>query len=1096
MRPYGHQGVFMTAKWMLRFSLLGLAIFATTFINVPARGANDSAPAKAKTVAAAKARPQKGAASGTATHAADALLAAQSAARSSSRSDSATSLSTAATAQEAPAANAQANDADYTAKIREYTTEPYFSTPLVDHLPASATVPTPEKILGYVIGTPNKLTHTADIYRYYRALAQASPRVRVFTTGKSEEGRDFMLVAVSDEANIAQLDRYRNITAKLADPRKITPTEAVQLVDTGKPFYWLSGSIHSPETGSPEMLMELAYRLAVEDSPRIEQIRKNVIVLITPVLEVDGRDREVDLYNWEKANPGKPAPSLIYWGHYVMHDNNRDAIAMALELSKIQMKTFLTWHPQVLHDLHESEPFLYISTGTGPYNAWLDPIVISEWQEMAYNEVQKMTEFGVPGVWTQGFYDGWAPNYMFFVAQGHNSIGRFYETFGGRGADTSEMTVPSAATTRTWYRPNPPLPKVKWSIRDNVNLQQSGLLIGLHYMAQRPQQFLQRFYDMSRRAVAKATTEGPAAYVILNDGKRPALAAHLARMLQNQGIEVDRLDEAFTAKTETRPAAPAGAANAEARPGARREMRGAKEASEKPATETRIPAGSYVIRMDQPYSREADMLLDTQYYSIHDPAPYDDTGWTLGPLTDVATVRVTDTGILKAPMTLIEGPARAKGDLHGASAAKFYLIDANAEPALATLRFKLANVKMSVAEDAFRADGQEYRAGTFIIPAEGNPDGLENDLASAAQQLGLEIHATAENLSVARHALEVPRIAIEHNWMSTQMEGWFRLAFESCKVPYTYISDATIRETPNLREKFDVIVLPPTAPNLARLIDGIPKRMLPDGSDAGGPIPWVKSDLTPSFGTGPDQSIDIRGGLGFTGLENLKKFVEDGGLLMPISSSSVITAETGITDTVSIAPTPELHARGGIFNATVEDPHDPITYGYDAEVPVYFNQAPVFRVSLTGGGGFFGGGGELHGRPSGRGSLTDPDIPQGRPWNPPAPEPHRTRAEQELYVNPEAREFLSPFLPPKPLWPHVVLRFADEKDLWVSGMLEGGQALAEAPAIVDVPVGRGHVVLFAINPMWRQITEGSFMFVLNAAMNYDHLNVSQTTAKH
>ena len=247
-------------------------------------------------------------------------------------------------------------DAQYTSQIRQYTTEPYLITPLVDHLPSSATVPSPDKVLGYIIGTPNKLTHTADIYRYYRALEKASPRVRVFTTGKSEEGRDFMVVAVSDDANIAQLDHYRDITAKLADPRKITPDEAAQLEKNGKPFYWLSGSIHSPEAGSPEMLMELAYRLAVEDSPMINQIRKNTIVLITPVLEVDGRDREVDLYNWEKANPDKPAPSLLYWGHYVAHDNNRDGIAMALQLSKIQMNTFFTWHPQVLHDSARVDP--------------------------------------------------------------------------------------------------------------------------------------------------------------------------------------------------------------------------------------------------------------------------------------------------------------------------------------------------------------------------------------------------------------------------------------------------------------------------------------------------------------------------------------------------------------------------------------------------------------------------------------------------------------------------------------------------------------------------------------------------------------------
>ncbi len=983
-------------------------------------------------------------------------------------------------------ASTQSLDEDYTAKIREYTTEPYLSTPLVDHLPASKTVPSPDKILGYAIGTPNKLTHVADIYRYYRALEKASPRVRTFITGKSEEGRDFMVVAVSDEQNIAQLEHYKDVTAKLSDPRKLSPDEASPLEQTGKPFYWLSGSIHSPETGSPEMLMELAYRLAVEDSPMIDQIRKNVIVLITPVLEVDGRDREVDLYNWEKANPDKAAPSLIFWGHYVAHDNNRDGIAMALELSKIQMKTFLTWHPQVLHDLHESIPFLYISTGTGPYNAWLDPIVESEWQELAFNEVQQMTAYGVPGVWTHGFYDGWAPNYMMFAEAGHNGIGRFYETFGGRGADTAEQTVSAENTTREWFRPNPPFPKIYWSIRDNVNLQQSALLVGLSYMAQRPEQFLSRFYDMSRRSIAKATTEGPAAWAILNDGKRPALQAHLARLLQDQGVEIARLNQAIDV-TSSAPAAPPDG-KSDGKSDAKTD--GKNSADKTPAnTKTTIPAGSYIIRMDQPYSREADMLLDTQYYSIHDPTPYDDTGWTLGPLMDVATLRVTDSSILKAPMTLIDGPAHAAGKIDGGGG--FFIINANAEPALATLRFRLSDVKMYAAEDSFKADGKDFHAGSFIIPADGNPSNLRDTLSSAAQDLGLEIHATSADVSVARHPLEAPRIALVHNWMNTQPEGWDRLALEECKVPYSYISDAVVRETPDLRAKYDVIILPPSIPDLARLINGVPKRTLPDGSESGTAIPWEKSDLTPSFGDGADQTSDIRDGFDFSGLANLKKFTEEGGLLITIGSSAVIPTETGITDTVSIAPTPQLHARGAIFNATVEDSRSPVTYGYDATVPVYFNQAPVLRVSLTGGGGgggFGGADGGMGGRPSGRGSLTDPDIPQGRTWNPPPPPVHRTRAEQELYIPPEEQEYVSAFIPPKALWPHVVLRFADEKDLWISGMLDGGSALAQSPAIVDVPVGRGHVVLFAINPMWRQITQGSFMFLLNAAMNYDHLS--------
>src|ERR1700683_183592 len=202
------------------------------------------------------------------------------------------------------------NDDDYTRKIHEFTTEPFFLTDLVDHLPASATVPSPDKILGHIVGAPDFLTYSKDIYRYYDELAKATPRVKVYRVGKSEEGRDFLLIAVSDEANIAQLDHLRDITAKLADPRKISDADAKQLIAGGKPFYWASGSIHSPETGSPEMLMELAYRLAVEDSPFIQNIRKNSVFLITPIVEVDGHDRMVDWANYRKAYPDQPPPEI------------------------------------------------------------------------------------------------------------------------------------------------------------------------------------------------------------------------------------------------------------------------------------------------------------------------------------------------------------------------------------------------------------------------------------------------------------------------------------------------------------------------------------------------------------------------------------------------------------------------------------------------------------------------------------------------------------------------------------------------------------------------------------------------------------------
>src|SRR5271165_475221 len=185
----------------------------------------------------------------------------------------------------------------YTAKIRKYTTQPYFSSPLVDYLPASKTVPTPEVVLGDVSGAPGILPYAEDVYKYMRLLEKASPRVIVFSIGTTEEGREMIAVAISSESNLKNLEQNRQRLAKLADPRtiKLDDAEADKLVAEAVPVYYITGTIHSPETGAPTALMELAYRLAVDESPYISEIRDGVITLITPVVEVDGRDRMVDI---------------------------------------------------------------------------------------------------------------------------------------------------------------------------------------------------------------------------------------------------------------------------------------------------------------------------------------------------------------------------------------------------------------------------------------------------------------------------------------------------------------------------------------------------------------------------------------------------------------------------------------------------------------------------------------------------------------------------------------------------------------------------------------------------------------------------------
>src|SRR3954449_1725879 len=591
-------------------------------------------------------------------------------------------------------------DAEYGKKIKEYTTEPFFSSPLVDYLPASKTVPTPKAVLGDVAGAPGKLPYAEEVYQYMRMLEKAAPtRVKVVSIGKTEEGREMIAVAISSDAIMAKLDENRARLAKLGDPRTINRDDgqADALVAASTPIYYITGTIHSPETGAPTALMELAYRLVVDDHEYIKSIRDNLITLITPVIEVDGRDKMVDIYKWHLAHPGQNWPGLVYWGKYVAHDNNRDAMGATLKLTQNVLKAWQEWHPQVLHDLHESVPYLYDNTvGDGPYNAWIDPILADEWQMIGWNNVSEMTKFGMPGVFTHGNFDTWSPGYLMFIAALHNGISRLYETFGNGGADTVVRELRPDEYARTWYKQNPPLPKTMWSQRNNNNYQQTGLLTSLHYFAGNGKLFLRNFYLKSKRSILKARTEGPAAYVLAADDPRPGAQAELLKVLQKQGVEISRATKEFTvtvpgkrgpARQNTTTstgqegrdgqdgregqAAREGTSGPSAQDGAQGQDRrdgqdAARDRNVPPAPVSKtFPAGSYIVRMDQPYSRIADSLMDYQYWSPNDPqkTPYDDTGWTFPELYNVQAVRVADIKVLDAAMEKVTGAVRAKGAL-------------------------------------------------------------------------------------------------------------------------------------------------------------------------------------------------------------------------------------------------------------------------------------------------------------------------------------------------------------------------------------------------------------------------------------------------
>ncbi|HUH32101.1 MAG TPA: M14 family zinc carboxypeptidase, partial [Rhodanobacter sp.] len=891
----------------------------------------------------------------------------------------------------ARAAN-QPVDQAYTAQILKFTTAPEFNSLPTNYLPASTTVPTPEKVLGHIAGAPNYLPYSADIHRYFRALAAASPRVRVFSIGKTEEGREMIAVAVADESLLADLDANNARLAKLADPRSINLDDATadQLIAQTTPVYYITGTIHSTETGAPTALMELAYRLAVDNAPYIRHIRSHVITLITPVVEVDGRDRQVDRYNWHLAHPGQNYPRLLYWGHYVAHDNNRDAMGMTLNLTRNVANTFIGCHAQVLHDLHKSVPFLYDNTvGDGPYNAWIDPILTGEWQQLGWDNVQQLTRLGLPGVFTHGNFDTWSPGYLMFIAAMHNGISRLYETFGNDGADTVQRILEPDEYQRTWYKPNPPLPVVLWSQRNNNNYQQTGLLTALNYFADNRTQFLKNFYLKAKRSIEKPQNAGPAAYVFPADEVRTGSRAQLLRVLERQHVEINRSTTAITVNVPRPPDAKAKADDNTA----------PKPAATVPRT---FPAGSYIVRMDQPYSRIADTLLDRQYWSPKDPQqhPYDDTGWSMGDLFNVQVVRVTDTAILRAPMALLDAPVSV-------------------------------------------------------------PQGLP----------AIDVPAT-----------RLPRIALMHTWLSTQTEGWWRMALDGLQVPYDYLSTQDVARRDNLRAKYDVIVFAPVGNASTRqIIDGLPLY--------GNPLPWKTTALTPNIGH-IASSDDIRPGLGEAGVAHLKQFVQAGGLLITAEDTASFAIDTGLAPGVFVTPSDKkLKVVGSVLQAKFVDRGSPIAAGYHRDdLALYSANGQSFTVSnLITGGRDLPNAKDFQ-RATGRGGPHDTDTPEDRAAVTPLPLPE-AKPWQALPLNAEQTRN-NPWVIPAAQRPRVILRYADAKNLLIAGLLDGGEAMAERAAVVDARLGKGHVLLFASNPIWRGETIGSYPLVLNAIVNFDKLDTA------
>jgi Zinc carboxypeptidase len=973
---------------------------------------------------------------------------------------------------------AQTQDEDFAAAVKEWTTQPYFISPLVDHLPRVTGIPMPKDVLGHHIGAPAKLTYYADALKYYRALAAATPRVHIETIGKSDEDRELVVVWVSSEDNIKNLQRNRDNLAKIADPRRLTEAQVRELIATTKPHYHLMGGLHSGETGPSEMLMELVYRLAAETSPLIKQIRENVIVSVTPQADPDGRDRNVDWFyrNLElnaaaggraggqgagaQATADQPPaegtggggggrggpPGVPYWGKYVYHDNNRD-----INLSQMSMRALVDWYftayPPIMHDLHESLPLLYTYSGAAPQNPNLDPILFSELPWFSNFEMAQMTKWGMPGVYTHAFMDGWSPGYLGSVAYNHNGLMRMYETQSGResgpgtaagrgtgrsgdgrGADgrgaegrgaegrgaegrgagrgTAEASdavdaqpagrgargagaVPTGrggGQPREWYRgiPIPPGAANNFSRRNNTNYMQTGVLTALQLTAAFPNLIVDNFYRKTVNSIQAGKTEPPHGYVIPVQRDMTRVAT-LVNILRAQRIEIGQA------------------------------------ASEIKVSDGTFPAGSYVIKRDQPYGRLAKNLLERQNFPDPNLRTYDDSGWTMGLALMTEVKEIKDKAILEARTTPVT-QATVRGKVTGAGTAGFAIAHHGSNNLIA-LRYKFRAAAMKIADKAFSAEGVDFPAGSFVIStkAGSDPNATPGALRAAVEQLGLTAVALKTLPDVATHDADAPRVAIFSSWTGTQEIGWVRFTFDKFGIPFDLIYKERVKKG-NLRADYDVIVMPTQTLNRQTVFQAPAAR----------PVPYMKDPKYKFLGM-YGESPDITGGFGAEGVDAFAKFLDGGGTLIAMGNAVRFPTELGLARTVdaSASTSEQFYAPRPIVNAEILRQDHPVFYGYpDRIIPIKYLGGPLMSVGTP-----------------------DQNAVLGR------------------YIG------------------------GDEAVL--SGLMRGAAEIRQRPFAIDLPgglTGKGRLILFASNPVYRWQNHGEFNMVFNAVMNWNDLASATATA--
>jgi len=818
----------------------------------------------------------------------------------------------------------------------------------------SSGVPDPEEFFGFAIGTDKKLAHPDEMVAYFKELDKLSDRMIFKEVGRTTDDNPFVMAIISSEENIRNIEKYRDINAKLADPRLITDDQAQKLIREGKTVVSINCSIHATEVGPAQASNIAAYKLVTGNTPEIKEILDNVILVLNPLHNPDGAAMVVDW--WRKyVGTEYEGSSLPYlYQRYVGHDNNRDWYFFTQKETQHTIKyLYEEWHPQIVVDMHQmgsTGARLFVPPFVDPYETNIDPILQVNVNMLGTYMMNRLTAQGFEGVESLSRFDAWTPGRAF--QHYHGAVRILTETASVRVAGPIEVK-PDVLAQRNMLQRKVFFPKPwkggAWRLQDLVDYNLAAMFSVLENAALTRTTWLSNFYQVGKNAVADK--EDPYAVIIPAKQGDKYTTKWLIDVMQTGMVEVHKALKPFTA--------------------------GGKK----------YESGSAIIFMNQPYYSFAKTLLEKQVYPEFRQypggpimRPYDLVANTL-PLfmgVDVDWINKkfeADTELMATPD--VNPPAIAEGPAPNG----YILSHENNGVFIATNKLLASGFPVYWTNESFVDGDKEYPAGTVIVF---DKDGQSNMLRELAQELNFDLVARQSSSRLRGYKLNPVKLGLFKSWSGNMNEGWTRWVIEHFEFDMESAHNDVIKSG-NLNDKYNSI-----------LLANYRERDIMEG----------RSDNTPP---------EYRGGIGNTGLNNLKQFVRNGGTLITYGRSNDFVIKrfnlgvTNVMSTLSRAQTREISIPGSVLK-TRNNINNPIAYGLPEDGNLFYRIGSFFNVQ------------------------------QGK----------------------------------------IVSRYPNTEDLLLSGWLEGGKYLKGKANVVEVPYGRGRVVLIGFDPIYRAQAQDTFKYVFNS----------------